>query len=59
MKEGKDIEAMIPYLSEYMGHAQLSDTYYYIHLAPDICKEMSGFEENEFDRLIPEVTDDD
>ena len=59
MKEGKDIEAMIPYLSEYMGHAQLSDTYYYIHLAPDIFKEMSGFEDNEFDRLIPEVTDDD
>ena len=59
MKEGKDIEAMIPYLSEYMGHAQLSDTYYYIHLAPDIFKEMSGLEDNEFDRLIPEVTDDD
>lgn len=59
MKEGKDIEAMIPYLSAYMGHAQISDTYYYIHLAPDVFKEMSGFNDNEFEKLIPEVSDDD
>ncbi len=31
MNEGKDLNVMIPYLSAYMGHAQLSDTYYYIH----------------------------
>ena len=59
MKEGKDVEAMIPYLSTYMGHAQLSDTYYYIHLAPDVFKEMSGFNDREFEELIPEVPDDD
>ena len=59
MKEGKDIDAMIPYLSAYMGHAQISNTYYYIHLAPDVFKEMSGFDDNEFEKLIPEVSDDD
>ena len=34
MREGKELNAMLPYLSAYMGHAQLSDTYYYIHLVP-------------------------
>lgn len=57
MKEGKDIEAMLPYLSEYMGHSQLSDTYYYIHLVPDIFKDMSGFDNEVFEELIPEVAD--
>lgn len=33
---GKDVTAMLPYLSAYMGHAQLSDTYYYIHLVPGL-----------------------
>ena len=28
MHEGKDISAMLPYLSAYMGHAHISDTYY-------------------------------
>lgn len=36
MREGKDLNAMLPYLSAYMGHAQLSDTYYYIHLVPGL-----------------------
>ena len=59
MKEGKDVEAMIPYLSAYMGHSRLSDTYYYIHLAPDSFKQMSGFNNSDFDMLIPEVIDND
>ena len=59
MKEGKNIEAMLPYLSEYMGHSQLSDTYYYIHLVPDIFKDMSGYDNEVFEELIPEVADND
>ena len=34
MAEGKDIDALIPYLSAYMGHETFRDTYYYIHLLP-------------------------
>ena len=59
MKEGKDVEAMLPYLSAYMGHAQLSDTYYYIHLVPDAFKSMSGFDDSKLNVLIPEVNGDD
>lgn len=35
MEEGKDAMAMLPYLAEYMGHADISSTMYYIHLIPD------------------------
>lgn len=33
--EGKSTSAMLPYLSEYMGHSSLEDTAYYIHLVPE------------------------
>lgn len=35
LHEGEDIGACISYLSEYMGHEQLSGTAYYIHLVPE------------------------
>ena len=36
IKEGKDVNACLAYLSEYMGHANLSDKAYYIHLLPTL-----------------------
>jgi integrase len=35
MRQGKDVSAMLPYLSRYMGHATFDSTYYYIHTSPD------------------------
>ena len=32
--QGKDVHAMLPYLSRYMGHASFDSTYYYIHTSP-------------------------
>lgn len=58
MREGKDMTAMLPYLSAYMGHAQLSDTYYYIHFVPGLMEEMSGFDFLAADKLLPEVESD-
>ncbi len=55
MREGKDLNAMLPYLSAYMGHAQLSDTYYYIHLVPGLIEEMSGVAFSSSEILLPEV----
>ena len=55
MCEGKDLNAMLPYLSAYMGHAQLSDTYYYIHLVPGLMEEMSDFAFSSAEVLLPEV----
>lgn len=56
MKEGKNLNVMLPYLSAYMGHEQLSDTYYYIHLIPDMLEHMSRFDFSTLEHLIPEVT---
>lgn len=58
MREGRDLNAMLPYLSAYMGHAQLSDTYYYIHLVPGLLEEMSGFAFSSAEALLPEVRTD-
>lgn len=58
MREGKDLNAMLPYLSAYMGHAQLSDTYYYIHLVPGLLEEMSGFAFSSAEAFLPEVVSD-
>lgn len=58
MREGKDLNTMLPYLSVYMGHAQLSDTCYYIHLVPGLFEEMTGFNDSTSNNLIPEVDED-
>ena len=55
MRDGKDVTAMLPYLSTYMGHAQLSDTYYYIHLVPGLFEKMTGFDYSASEHLLPEV----
>ena len=58
MREGRDLRTMLPYLSAYMGHAQLSDTYYYIHLVPGLMEEMSGVAFSSAEALLPEVGTD-
>jgi len=55
MREGKDLMAALPYLSAYMGHVHLSDTYYYIHLVPGQLKAMSGYDFSKYEALLPEV----
>lgn len=35
MAQGKDVTALLPYLSRYMGHASFESTYYYVHTSPD------------------------
>lgn len=33
--EGRNVNAMLPYLMRYMGHGSLESTFYYIHLVPE------------------------
>ena len=40
--QGKDVHAMLPYLSAYMGHASFDSTYYYIHTSPDFLDAYDG-----------------
>jgi integrase len=58
MSEGKDLTAMLPYLSAYMGHTQLSNTYYYLHLVPGMLESVSGIKFTGFEELLPEVETD-
>ncbi len=36
LREGADINVMLPYLMRYMGHQDIENTLYYFHLVPDI-----------------------
>jgi integrase len=58
LREGKDLTAVLPYLSEYMGHSQISDTFYYIHLVPGQLEAMSGLDFSKYESLLPEVESD-
>lgn len=42
--EGRDIMALMPYLSTYMGHSSLEDTLYYIHLLPERLRTSPGID---------------
>lgn len=55
MKEKRDLGALLPYLSTYMGHAHFSATAYYIHLVPDFFSEMSEMDLDIYGNLLPEV----
>ena len=54
VEEGISLDAMIPYLSAYMGHKKFSATYYYIHLLPE---RLGRMDFTRMDDIIPEVGD--
>ena len=35
LETGKDVMELLPYISSYMGHSELSSTLYYVHLLPE------------------------
>lgn len=53
-REGLDVDAMLPYLAKYMGHAHIGSTYYYVHTSPDF---LAGFSSmaGATDSVMPEV----
>ena len=51
--EGKDVRAMLPYLSAYIGHKSLASTDYYLHLVPEFYRDYSTLTESR-NTLIPE-----
>jgi len=58
MRDGKDLYAMLPYLCAYMGHNKLTETAYYLHLAPGIFETISGFKYESLVGIFPEVVGD-
>lgn len=55
LKEGRDLDNCLPYLSAYMGHAHFEHTAYYIHLVPEFFPQMAQMDLNQFSHLLPEV----
>lgn len=55
LKEGRDLDNCLPYLSAYMGHAHFEHTAYYIHLVPEYFPQMANMDLWRFAALLPEV----
>ena len=55
VKEGKDLNAFLPYLSMYLGHAHLTETDYYLHFVPEFFPLFKEKTRKNCVRLIPEV----
>lgn len=57
MENNEDLKALMPYLSKYLGHTSVDDTFYYYHQisqAFKIIKSRDGMSE----MIIPEVNDE-
>lgn len=55
LDDNEDLYALLPYLSAYMGHSQLKDTAYYIHLLPEKLRKSASIDWKAFEQLLPEV----
>ena len=56
-KAGEDVEALMPLLMDYLGHANPNDTYYYFHLVPHLFPSLGNFEAWSRGGLLPEAVD--
>ena len=52
--DGADLAVMLPYLSVYMGHADLRGTQYYLRLTADAYPEVAAMVEARFGYVIPD-----
>lgn len=48
---GLDVVSLLPYLSTYMGHAELNSTFYYIHLLPERIRSSAGIDWKQFSAI--------
>jgi integrase len=55
VRTGQDVNALYPYLSEYMGHSSYADTDYYLSLVEDFYPEMERCLSSTNDYILPEV----
>jgi len=53
--EGKNIQAMMPYLQTYMGHVTQHETAYYLHLTADVFPQITAQLENALGAIVPQI----
>jgi len=56
LDESRNLMAMLPYLRAYMGHDNLSETAYYIHILPENLIKSPSIDWRVFNEMFPEVT---
>ena len=55
VKAGENFNTKLPYLSRFMGHANLKSTDYYLHFVPEFFPVFKEKTRETFDDLVPEV----
>jgi len=55
--EGKDLNAYLPVLQAYLGHASFADTAYYLHLTADLFPDITKKVESAFGFILPQGGD--
>lgn len=55
LDNGENLFATLPFLREYMGHQNLSETAYYIHILPENLLKSPAVDWERFDGMFPEV----
>jgi integrase len=55
VRDGQEVNALYPYLSEYMGHSHYADTDYYLSLVEEFYPEMEQRLSSLNDDILPEV----
>jgi integrase len=58
LDKGCNFLEMLPHLSAYMGHAQIADTLYYVHLLPERLSKSPGVDWDAFSDVYPKVGSD-
>lgn len=58
VSEGADVNALYPYMSEFLGHSNFADTDYYLSLVPSFYPELKRRMTPVNDDILPEVIDD-
>ena len=57
LDNGENLMAMLPFLREYMGHKNLSETAYYVHVLPENIIKSSAIDWDKFNAMFPEVAE--
>jgi integrase len=57
LDEGQDLMVMLPYLRAYMGHDNLSETAYYIHILPENLVKSAAINWDVFNAMFSEVAE--
>ena len=55
LDKGQNLSAKLPYLRAYMGHNDLTETLYYVHLLPENLTKSPGINWEALDSIMPEV----